>query len=91
MEEMSSVASGNLYWIKGWMDAVERKRERERRKEGIAEKEQKRAHWNSMVYFVSSYLNAANEKNIYNSFRKFAQLGITLNNTEIFCEIHFCE
>lgn len=32
------------------MDAVERKRERERRKEGIAEKEQKRAHWNSILF-----------------------------------------
>lgn len=71
-----------------WM--LWKERERERTKEGGDSR--KRTKESTLEFdFVPGYLNAANEKNIYNSFRKFAQLGITLNNIEIFCEIHFCE
>lgn len=65
---------------------------KEREKENEGRDSRKRTKENTLEFdFVPGYLNAANEKNIYNSFRKFAQLGITLNNIEIFCEIHFCE
>lgn len=65
---------------------------KEREKENEGRDNRKRTKESTLEFdFVPGYLNAANEKNIYNSFRKFAQLVIILNNTEIFCEIHFCE